>query len=651
LINQIKVNYIYLQAFTKAIDKVPILKSASKILALSGLFFFSCIAARAQITIYQPQPYAFGGDTLKFRAAFSISSKQDTVLRFGSFQASALMETDKNNRTVKLHEMKVHLLSFSGNADKDSPERLEQALEAAMPADSAVFSLDVLISSLSEDAQAFTLREFGELSYIPPRIIVSERSSILIVTDGPPRLKWNHDWGLNVVVNTPYLIAESPDGWYYLYGGRHWYTAPEFIGPYHTITYTPPDMYKAQKAIDHANAITGQKVRSDRPGIVPEVVLSTEPAELIQTSGRPIYSAVPGTSLSFVANSDNDIFLDSVSHRYYVLLSGRWFTSPEWKGKWTFIAADSLPGDFARIPEGSAKGQVLSSVAGTDLARESIVEARIPQTGRIDRNSTADTVVYEKEPKFISIRNTGLQYAVNTPDIVLKDVSHYYFVDKGVWFRGEGPAGPWTVATERPSGVERIPPDYPVYVCKYVYIYDVSPGYVYAGFTAGYLNAFVDGPTLVYGTGYAYHSWLNSNYYPRSTTWGFNIRYDPWFEWCFGYDYPPDWFNPGVAWGLGFWTGGWWGPAVFRPPYIWPDPFHYKLNEKTLSGNIFTDQAGGIYRRGRQGNWERREGERWTAIDPLAINLLQNLDRQELLQYRGRLRQEHFRQLRAYEEK
>jgi len=44
--------------------------------------------------------------------------------------------------------------------------------------------------------------------------------------------------------------------------------------------------------------------------------------------GEPIYSALPGTSLSYVANTADDIFRDDDTRQIYVLVGGRWFTSP-----------------------------------------------------------------------------------------------------------------------------------------------------------------------------------------------------------------------------------------------------------------------------------------------------------------------------------
>jgi hypothetical protein len=101
------------------------------------------------------------------------------------------------------------------------------------------------------------------------------------------------------------------------------------------------------------------------------------------------------------------------------------------------------------------------------------------------------------------------------------------------------------------------------------------------GYTPGYLNSFVDGPTVVYGTGYDYQPWDGEYFYPRPWTWGFDMCYNPWSGWGFGADYDYDWFDDGFGWGYGYglgfglglgwggwYGGGWWGGArTYRPAY------------------------------------------------------------------------------------
>jgi hypothetical protein len=163
---------------------------------------------------------------------------------------------------------------------------------------------------------------------------------------------------------------------------------------------------------------------------------------------------------------------------------------------------------------------------------------------------------------------------------VIRWRGRYYCVDDGIWFESRSAVGPWSVCLVRPYVVSLIPPRYPVYYMKYVYIYDVTPDFVYMGYTPGYLNAYVYGPTVVYGTGYYYRPWYGRYYYPRPYTWGFGVRYNPWYGWGFGFGFGYDWFNISIGfgnpYGWGYWgCGGWWGPRVYRPVY-YGSPYHYR---------------------------------------------------------------------------
>ena len=70
---------------------------------------------------------------------------------------------------------------------------------------------------------------------------------------------------------------------------------------------------------------------------------------------------------------------------------------------------------------------------------------------------------------------------------------------------------------------------------KYVYVYDSTPSVVYVGYTPGYVGCYPWGPTVVWGTGYAYRPWYGAYYYPRPVTWGIGVSYNPWTGWSMGF--------------------------------------------------------------------------------------------------------------------
>jgi hypothetical protein len=527
------------------------------------------------VKIYQPAPESFSDNVMKSRWAISVlqPGKSDPV--FGTFWSVSNVETDKDSRRVIIQSAKVPNVRFPGQPDENFISSLKTSLEANLPQVAGDLPLDEILAGLDENTEQKKLSK--DLNTEAPRIVYSDKPALLVMIDGQPKLQNNKEWNLDVVSNTPFTIVKGNDGNYYLYGGKHWYQAQAATGPYSPAGNIPSELNQVQSAVDNANSSNAGYVDSAAAAqdkIVSNIVVSTSPAELIQTDGQPNFTGIPGTGLSYVSNSANDIFQDQGSGKYFVLISGRWYSSGSLSGGWHYVASNALPPDFARIPEGSPKDNVLASVAGTDAAREAVMDAQIPQTAKVDRNTASATVNYNGDPQFAPLQGTDMQYATNTGSNVIEDHGVYYTVDNGVWFQSPSPNGPWTVATERPDEVDRIPPTSPLYNTKYVYIYDVTPDYVYMGYTPGYLNNYIYGPTVVYGTGFYYNPWYNGFYYPRPWTWGFNVCYNPFAGWTLGYGFGGGWFHFGLGYGWGggwggWGGGGWWGPRMYRPGFAW----------------------------------------------------------------------------------
>jgi len=509
-----------------------------------------------QIKVYQPEPESFKGNILMFRSAISFLASGSNEPVFGAFWGTAKVETDRDNRTLMINNLDVTSIRIPAIEGQDTIDFIDDALETKFPQAAGPISLDEIVATLNQNEQETKLSQ--GISNKPPKVMFVTRPSMLVLIDGEPKVQNNKDLKLDMVVNTPFTIVKNNDGRFYLYGSKRWYVSSAATGPYEYTNVVPDNIRNVENLIvnkTQKNAAENTKPASDQnSNIVPNIIVSTSPAELIQSNGEPNFTPIQGTGLLYVSNSDNDIFMDETSQQYFVLISGRWYQTKNLNSdNWTYIAADHLPADFARIPPGSPKDNVLASVAGTDAAKDAVMDAEIPQTAKVDRNTATTTVTYDGRPKFTDIDGTNLQYAVNTSSTVLRNGGdgRFYVVDNGVWFVSDNATGPFTVSTVRPVDVDLIPPSYPVYNAKYVNIYDVDPDYVYTGYTPGYLNSFVYGPTVVYGTGFYYSPWFGSYYYPRPWSWGFNFGYTPYFGWGYGWGYDPGWFSLGFGYGFG----------------------------------------------------------------------------------------------------
>jgi len=512
----------------------------------------------ARIILYQPEPDALDNDELTARAAVSVQEPPDSDPVFGAVWLAARVATDRDARTVTVLDVKVTRASIP-DSEPAREQQLTTLIEGEIPKLHHTFSLDRLEATL--DA-AEELRSADGIGTDPPKILFATTPTVLVTIDGQPRTEKVEGSDVKRVVNTPFVLLVDPaDGSYHLKQDKRWLRAERVQGPWQDEA-EPPVAVKA--------ALPPPKVDAQAVDPAPrgdaQVLVATEPTELIVSDGEPQWTPVADADLLYLANSDSDVFLDVPSQQHYVLLSGRWYRSASLdEGDWSYVGADALPESFARIPADSPRADVLAFVAGTEQARDAVLDATVPQTSVIARNGTECRVTYDGEPQFAPIEGTGMRYAVNSPESVIELQGRYYCCQQAVWFTSESPTGPWTVCTSVPPEIYGIPPSCPIYPVTYVHVYDSTPEVVYVGYAPGYTGCYVYGPTIVYGTGWWYPGWYGSVYYPYPCTWGFGAHYDPWgCDWLcgpsFGWGVSPWWFGFGYGWGY----PGWWGSGGFH---------------------------------------------------------------------------------------
>ena len=153
----------------------------------------------------------------------------------------------------------------------------------------------------------------------------------------------------------------------------------------------------------------------------------------------------------------------------YFLVSGRWFSAPDFTGPWTF-ATPNLPAEFKQIPLEHERSRVLASVPGTTQAAEAILLAQIPQTARVSKTLEAPEVAYQGgTPEFQPIEKTTVQRAVNTDKDILKVGDLYYMCFQGVWFMSrDARRARGQVTGEVPKAIYEIPVSSPSHAVTYV---------------------------------------------------------------------------------------------------------------------------------------------------------------------------------------
>ena len=509
-------------------------------------------------TLYQPQLESFSGNVLSGRMALTVKPVEEEMV-FGAVWFVAKMETDLENRLVRLVSIDITQTNFPDMISEEDAKKFTNLLTTEIESWDIVMSLDRLTASLEEVENLNKLSD--EFDNTPPQIFLRTNPAVLVMIDGEPKFKTDESSGLEYVVNTPFFLVKDKKNDYYINGGEFWYTSQASVSGYESTKKVPNNVEEFAKKNQTDTETDSIANTYDE---APEVVVVTQASELIVVDGEMDYKSVEGTTLLYVSNTESDVIMDVSSQNHFVLLAGRWYASKSLKdGDWKFVEPENLPEEFKNIPDSSNLSDVRSSIPGTLEAQSALLEQSIPQTATIDRKEAKFEVSYDGNPKFEDVNVTGLQYGVNTDKTVLLVDNRYFAVENGVWFVSSNATGPWEVSTERPEGLDEIPPESPVYNVKYVYVYDSTPEVVYVGYTPGYTYSYVYGGVVVYGTGYYYQPWYGAYYYPRPVTYGYGVHYNPYTGWGFTIGVSYGW----VTWGYHPYRYGYWGPRGYHAGY------------------------------------------------------------------------------------
>ena len=242
-----------------------------------------------------------------------------------------------------------------------------------------------------------------------------------------------------------------------------------------------------------------------------------------------------GTKLTWVSNTESDVFRMGGTGPVYYLVSGRWFTSASFEGPWTF-ATPNLPADFQKIPLEHPRSRVLAAVPGTQQAAEAVLLAQVPQTARVNKKELkAPEVVYQGEPKFEPIEKTTVQQAVNTDKQIIKVGDLYYMCFQGVWFMSKTATGPWEVTSKVPKEIYEIPTSSSANNVTYVTVVedDSDDEWVQFATVAAYTGVMIAWGCAVWGSGWyhpPYWGWGGGYpyYYPHYPSYGYGASYNPW---------------------------------------------------------------------------------------------------------------------------
>jgi hypothetical protein len=486
----------------------------------------------AMFILYQPQIASWTDQ--KHVVAFiavSYTPKGAPKPALGTIKIEADTGVAVPERLVSFNDFKITDAKFP-TLSADQVKTASDEIASHVPRDERVIALDRMLASI--DKSQIVPKNVEGLKADPPAVFYSTTPAVLVNIDGDPIWSPIQSNDLKYAVNTNWdLFQYPPTGTFYLRYNQGWLQASETAGPWKAAGTLPAsfsklpadDNWKEVKA-----AVPGTKLTAES---APKVFVSSKPAELILLRGAPVYLLVTGTKLLWVNNTESDVFRFGKGGPVYFLVSGRWFSAPDFTGPWTF-ATQTLPEDFKKIPVEHQRSRVLASVPGTEQAAEAVLLAGIPQTGRVDKKQVkAPDVAFQGDPQFQAIETTTVARAVNTDKDIIKVGDLYYMCYEGVWFMSKAASGPWEVTGAVPQQIYEIPPSSPSYnVTQVTVVEDNSDAVVYAT-AAAFTGMMVAWGCVVWGTGYYYPPYVGYGgfypaYYPHYPTYGYHASYNPW---------------------------------------------------------------------------------------------------------------------------
>ena len=533
-----------------------------------------------RFTIYQPQLDSWDDYNYQSHAAVQVlpAGSKDPV--FGVVEITAYTIVDRTARVVHIEGATIAKATFpSAPQSAAAWQNAMQGIVASGPSSMSLARLEAALAIEGATRKALQV----PVENTPPQIVVTQGAAALVLLQGEPVWRTVDGTNLTRAINTRALLLKDAYGMLYVHVLEGFMTAPSLSGPW-TVAASPP------KGANQAAQQLGKKGLVDlmegpvaegtgkRPTLAqgaPQIVVATQPTEVITTTGPFDWLPIEGTQLIYLANTTGNVFRDLVDQSVFVLVTGRWFRAPALTGPWTYVPGKDLPVDFALIPDTSPKENVKASVPTTPQAQEAAIEAGIPHMATVYTAKVAFQPVVNGAPVLKPVPDTGLMYVFNSPQpILMVTPTQWYAVQAGVWFQAASLKGPWAVATSIPAVIYSIPPSSPLFYVTFVKIYAVSPGVVVVGYTPGYTGVVVtpDG-TVVYGTGYTYPAYMSGAvWYPPPITYGYaaNVTYTPWTGFAMGF---------AIGWSAAHWCYApvpYWGamPYYYHPPMAYGGAYY-----------------------------------------------------------------------------
>jgi hypothetical protein len=260
------------------------------------------------VTFYQPQLESFDQNMLEGRMAVSIKKKDGQPV-FGATWFQTRVVTDYDTRMVTFEDLEFKDGKFPDIEEEDYKGLKDVVMKEIGKWDLTI-SMDRFLATLETIKSPEEEIDDNGYDNTPPIIYYRKEPAILIMVDGGATLQPTEESSVMRVVNTPFFVVlETKKNKYYINGGDWWFESEKLEEEWKQVKKPPKSV---RKYYESQNTQTSTELDSvatamDDP---PEIIVSTEAAELILSDGEPEFKSVEGTELLYLSNSESDVILD-----------------------------------------------------------------------------------------------------------------------------------------------------------------------------------------------------------------------------------------------------------------------------------------------------------------------------------------------------
>lgn len=485
------------------------------------------------LIVYQPQVDKWANHRV-IDLSFAMEIKADGAehAHFGSVEVKARTAVDFSDRTVVITKAKLTDINFP-HAEKKQQDKYKKFVRKILAGRTWNTSLDRVLATV---ARTETAPREVKVSTLPPPIYYAEEDTLLLQFLGSPTFKPIPGTKLEYAVNTNWDVIRTGGGAqaFLLVEGGWYSTANVSRGPWSPVKELPAEFQLLPK--DENWAVVREHVPGKQHEAAPRIYTALRPSELILVDGERELKKIEGTNLSYVTNTDEDLFWHATEKLWYYLVAGRWFSTPDLKNLAAWTTSNRLPKDFSKIPGDHEMADVRASVIGTPEAEEAVIQSMIPRKASVQRGGAELAVVYEGKPEFEEIKETGgVSFAVNTQSDVFQFNGTFYCCDNGIWFVAADAEGPWEMCDKVPAEIYSIPGEHGKHHCTYVQVYESNEDEIVYGYTGGYYGNYYYRGRIWFGYGHwwgfkhglAWHHRYAWRHRPAHYAYGMGARYNP----------------------------------------------------------------------------------------------------------------------------